>query len=835
MTACVNKHTKRVAAVVTASLVGALSLGAAAPVAAFAEDGIATQSVSEQQAWANGSITYAHDNQGYIIEDPSNIEFTLDGSAHYPKVLEVTPEFATAPVRVSQANVKYYSGSTEVDPESITGAGTYKMVISAPVSSEYRGGVLEVTFKIVSKSLVGTQIFDNENGDVADTTFTYTGEHQKIGFMLDGFKVSAGTSASPFDVVYYYAGTSTKVADADGNNTPIDAGNYVAVLTGKGDYAGSEIQIPFTVNKLDLSTAEISISDRKWTSSEVPLPNSAKVNGVAMTNGAGGVKISWVGAENGDIVIKNKTTYTVSVSPADNNKNLTGSKNVTFSLVDSIVLDGEIKYGGVALDGQEKTVHVDDVKSYFDLDDITARFGKMSIVITNAAGDEVNEQTVNSVPGNYTVSVRVDAKANDYEWGSDTVTMTVKTRSGKVDADATAAFLYKGTVVDHIEPIEYTGANILDDIDTVVKYGDATLTAGTDYQVVVKDQNGSVVDSIVDAGVYHVIITSGLYDIQGDSELTVIVTPKVLNKVYMGSEQEKTFGTAKFIPYSGQAATYYFYTLDSKGNEVRIPDGVIEVDHFYFTAEGESKAVDTDEIVEQGTYKASIKVAAGVENYVFLGEKTENTLIVDDKGVFSDVDSSYWAAENIYKALELQYMSGYNGTTFFGPLDNIKRGDVAQVLYSMAGKPEFSNEGQTGKIYITGFDDVDAIPSKYYNKAIAWAKALGIISGDTGTNNFRPEDTVSRQELAKMLCVYAEKTGKDTDVDTDAVLSAYDDADTVADWARDYVAWAVDADLMGQNSPLRGTDPINRAEVATMAIRLQPKKLEDSSNLVPRP
>ena len=37
MTACVNKHTKKVAAVVTASLVGALSLGVAAP--AFAATG----------------------------------------------------------------------------------------------------------------------------------------------------------------------------------------------------------------------------------------------------------------------------------------------------------------------------------------------------------------------------------------------------------------------------------------------------------------------------------------------------------------------------------------------------------------------------------------------------------------------------------------------------------------------------------------------------------------------------------------------------------------------------------------------------------------------------
>ncbi|MBM6868175.1 S-layer homology domain-containing protein [Collinsella tanakaei] len=835
MTACVNrKHTKKVAAVVTASLVGALSLGVA-PVAAMATDeGISTQSVSEQEAWANGTITYAHDNQGYIISDPSNIEFEAGSGSEYPMVLEVTPKNGKA-VRVSQRNVKYFTsaGRQITNPNRYNwGIGTYKMEISAPATSEYRGGVLEVEFKIVAKSLEGVQLFNSATGDVSNSTFTYNGEPQLVNFYIDG-KILQPTDVN---VVFYKAGSDSPLVSADGSNIPIDAGDYVAVLTGTGDYAGSEVQLPFTVNKLDITNAEVSVTDVTTVPVNDWLPTDATIDGMDV-NTTDDVDITFVSAENGDHVIKNKTVYTVKVAANSlKNPNLTGSKEATFSIVDILIKDADIKYDGVALDGQTVNVNLKKVGTYFDVDKITALFGDLSIVITNAAGEVVDANTVNDVPGDYTVTVRVDAKANQFKYGSDTVSMTVKTRNGDINADANAYFTLDGTVVDHVEPVTYDGENVLDRIGTVVEHEGENLTAGEDYTVTVKNSLGQTVDSIVDAGVYHVIISSDLYNLTGDCELTVVVKPIALTKVYIGSDAEKAFGNEAFIPYTGEAASYYFYVLDKDGNEVRLPEGTIELDHFYFTAEGESKAVDTDEIVEQGVYKASIKIAAGVKNYVFLGEEAENTLKVDDAKVFSDVPTTYWAAENIYKADALGYMNGYNGTTFFGPLDNIKRGDVVVTLYKMAGQPSPSwledYKSETDG-YVTGFDDVDS--SMYYAKAIAWAKAVGITSGDAGTNNFRPEDNISRQELAKMLCVYAEKTGKDVEVDADEVLAKYDDADTVAPWAEEYVAWAAEAGIMGQDSPLRASDPINRAEVATMAVRLQPKPLEGSEDLIPRP
>ena len=69
---------------------------------------------------------------------------------------------------------------------------------------------------------------------------------------------------------------------------------------------------------------------------------------------------------------------------------------------------------------------------------------------------------------------------------------------------------------------------------------------------------------------------------------------------------------------------------------------------------------------------------------------------------------------------------------------------------------------------------------------------------------------------------FMELQGKTGEVDADAVLGAYEDESSVSDWARTYVAWLVDQEVMGQNSGLEGNKVISRAEVAAMTVRLQP-------------
>ncbi len=70
-----------------------------------------------------------------------------------------------------------------------------------------------------------------------------------------------------------------------------------------------------------------------------------------------------------------------------------------------------------------------------------------------------------------------------------------------------------------------------------------------------------------------------------------------------------------------------------------------------------------------------------------------------------------------------------------------------------------------------------------------------------------------------MMARYAKTVGHDATVDA-SVLDDYADASSVAGWAKDYVAWAVEAGIMGQNtSVLWPTEDITRAAVATMLVR----------------
>ena len=88
MTACVNKKSKRVAAVVTASLVGALSIGA--PAVALAAN-IDFQVAPAEDAFSRGTITLTGVNGNGTAATPYTQKANGDGSALNVKATQVTP------------------------------------------------------------------------------------------------------------------------------------------------------------------------------------------------------------------------------------------------------------------------------------------------------------------------------------------------------------------------------------------------------------------------------------------------------------------------------------------------------------------------------------------------------------------------------------------------------------------------------------------------------------------------------------------------------------------------------------------------------------------------
>ena len=89
MTACVKNHSKRVALAISASLEwGVLSLGAAAPAVAFAQDGVEPLAEQTGDLLARASIKTVVDRDGAPV-DADNMKFAY-GSNNYPVIKELS-------------------------------------------------------------------------------------------------------------------------------------------------------------------------------------------------------------------------------------------------------------------------------------------------------------------------------------------------------------------------------------------------------------------------------------------------------------------------------------------------------------------------------------------------------------------------------------------------------------------------------------------------------------------------------------------------------------------------------------------------------------------------
>ena len=180
---------------------------------------------------------------------------------------------------------------------------------------------------------------------------------------------------------------------------------------------------------------------------------------------------------------------------------------------------------------------------------------------------------------------------------------------------------------------------------------------------------------------------------------------------------------------------------------------------------------------------------------------------------FSDVTPGDWYATDdvLGYATSHGLLQGYGGTTLFGPYDAVTRGQIATILWRIAGEPSANAQD---------FSDVNY--SEYYGSAIEWARSTGVISGYGDTNTFGPGNPVTRQELCVMLANYAEKIARQSTSTTGAALDRIAGSNEVASWAREQMGWAVDEGIIS-GEMVNGTAWVNpngtaqRCAVAKMA------------------
>ena len=104
-------------------------------------------------------------------------------------------------------------------------------------------------------------------------------------------------------------------------------------------------------------------------------------------------------------------------------------------------------------------------------------------------------------------------------------------------------------------------------------------------------------------------------------------------------------------------------------------------------------------------------------------------------------------------------------------------------------------------------DNPDA---QYFTTAVNWAAKEGILKGSEadGKTLARPNDPVTRQELATMIYRFAQAQGVDMTADSSA-LADKTDAASIADWALEAVTWTSAKGVLGGYDNHDGTFTIN--------------------------
>ena len=179
--------------------------------------------------------------------------------------------------------------------------------------------------------------------------------------------------------------------------------------------------------------------------------------------------------------------------------------------------------------------------------------------------------------------------------------------------------------------------------------------------------------------------------------------------------------------------------------------------------------------------------------------------------LFDDVTQKDWFYSVVQYAVSHELLLGTSATEF-EPESTLTRAMAVTVLYRLAGKPATDAKAS--------FKDVPA--NEWYADAVAWAQATGVVGGYED-NTFRPDQKISREEMAVMLARYAKLTG--TDVTPKGDLSKYPDNGSVASWAKDAVIWCVDNGIInGSDGKLEPQGDATRAQFAAIISRFDQLK-----------
>ena len=177
---------------------------------------------------------------------------------------------------------------------------------------------------------------------------------------------------------------------------------------------------------------------------------------------------------------------------------------------------------------------------------------------------------------------------------------------------------------------------------------------------------------------------------------------------------------------------------------------------------------------------------------------------------FTDVGLEDWFHEAVDYVVEKGLMNGV-GKSKFDPNSTTTRAMIVTILYRLENSPD------SGVQSSVSFEDVE--PGSWYEEAVNWAAANGIVNGYSKTK-FGPADPITREQFAAILYRY-NKMGDGASGSKLQALSSYTDADEISDWAKEAMDWCVTAGIITgvTDTTLVPKGKSTRAQAATMLMR----------------
>jgi hypothetical protein len=376
------------------------------------------------------------------------------------------------------------------------------------------------------------------------------------------------------------------------------------------------------------------------------------------------------------------------------------------------------------------------------------------------------------------------------------------TYSGSWYTDSALSNPFTCTYVSDTQRDLYSGANVYTVSGRVTDSGGGGLAAALQL----KDSSGASVGSIVNAAL------DGTYTINGVTVGTGYTIAVRMNGYLAGTistfniTDTDAVKNLTLTAVSNVTPYYRIAATQSAGGTVALSASYVA------RGAGITVTVTPDEDYEIKDVLVDGVSVGAISPYTIANIDADHTVsALFEKIVinpFLDVASDEWFYDSVLYVYSKGLMTGIS-SDMFSPNGTTTRAMVLTVLYRLSG--------DTGS-YMNNFTDVPS--GAWYEKAAAWAAANGIASG-TGNNALNPNGDLTREQIAVMLCNYANYKGYDVSAGHNTSLDGFPDASLADSYASIALQWAVGSGIItGDTSGnLNPQSSATRAEVAVMLQR----------------